>query len=1040
MAVRQVTVGYSDGTHKTMPVRCDQTVLDAAEEHGVAIVNECQSGICGTCVATCTAGRYQMGRTEGLSDVERAARKILTCQTFVTSDCRIELQYPVDDNAALLVTGDGVVTAVELVSPSTAILRVDTSGMAGALRYRAGQFAQLQVPGTNVWRNYSYAHPADGRGECEFIIRLLPDGVMSNYLRDRAQPGDHIALRCSKGSFYLRPIVRPVILVAGGTGLSAILAMAQSLDADVAHPVYLLYGVERTEDLCKLDELTELRRRVGRLEVHVVVARPDPDWDGRTGLVTDLLDERMLASGDADVYLCGPVAMVDAARTWLDHNGFHRVGLYYEKFVASGAARRRTPARLDYAGVDIAEVCRRGRGTAVVIGGSIAGIAAAKMLSETFDRVIVLEKDGPHRRREGRPGAAQGWHLHHLLTAGQIELERIFPGIVDDMVREGAFKVDMAAQYRIRLGGTWKKPGTSDIEIVCAGRPLLEWCVRRRLDDEPRIDFRYESEVADLAFDRANNAIVGVAVDNGDADGGDGLQVVPAEFVVDASGKNTRVPEFLERLGVGAPEAEQDIINCFYSTMQHRVPPERRWQDKVMVICYAYRPFEDTYAAQYYTDSSRTILSTSLVAYNCYSPPRTAREFRAFADLMPSPVIGENIDGLEPASPIYNFRYPNMLRLRYEKKRNLPRALLAVGDAYTSADPVSGLGMSLALKEVREMQALLAKYGAGHRDLPRRYYRAIAKRHQIPALAGAGYRVVAIDQRGYGRSSKYRVQKAYRIKELVGDVVGVLDSYGAEQAFVVGHDWGAPVAWTFAWLHPDRCAGVVGISVPFAGRGVIGLPGSPFGERRPSDYHLELAGPGRVWYQDYFAVQDGIITEIEEDLRGWLLGLTYTVSGEGMMAATKAAVDAGVDLESMDPIDVIRAGPLCMAEGARLKDAFVYPETMPAWFTEADLDFYTGEFERSGFGGPLSFYHNIDNDWHDLADQQGKPLTPPALFIGGQYDVGTIWGAQAIERAHEVMPNYRGTHMIADVGHWIQQEAPEETNRLLLDFLGGLRP
>lgn len=313
-------------------------------------------------------------------------------------------------------------------------------------------------------------------------------------------------------------------------------------------------------------------------------------------------------------------------------------------------------------------------------------------------------------------------------------------------------------------------------------------------------------------------------------------------------------------------------------------------------------------------------------------------------------------------------------------------------------------------------------------------------RHQIPALAGAGYRVVAIDQRGYGRSSKYRVQKAYRIKELVGDVVGVLDSYGAEQAFVVGHDWGAPVAWTFAWLHPDRCAGVVGISVPFAGRGVIGLPGSPFGERRPSDYHLELAGPGRVWYQDYFAVQDGIITEIEEDLRGWLLGLTYTVSGDGMMAATKAAVDAGVDLESMDPIDVIRAGPLCMAEGARLKDAFVYPETMPAWFTEADLDFYTGEFERSGFGGPLSFYHNIDNDWHDLADQQGKPLTPPALFIGGQYDVGTIWGAQAIERAHEVMPNYRGTHMIADVGHWIQQEAPEETNRLLLDFLGGLRP
>ena len=430
----------------------------------------------------------------------------------------------------------------------------------------------------------------------------------------------------------------------------------------------------------------------------------------------------MLIGGDADVYLCGPGAMVEATRTWLENHGIHRVGLYYEKFVPSGAARRRTPAVLNHAELDLPDVRRRGRGTAVVIGGSIAGIAAAKVLSDSFERVIVLEKDGRHPRREGRPGAAQGWHLHHLLTAGQIELERFFPGIIDDMVAEGAFKVDMAAQYRIRLGGTWKKPGTSDIQIVCAGRPLLEWCVRRRLDDEPRISFRYESEVVDLVFERGADTVIGVAVQRDE-----GVDVVPAEFVVDASGKNTRVPEILDRVGIGAPEVEQDIINCFYSTMHHHVPPERQWQDKVMVICYAYRPYEDTYAAQYYTDSSRTILSTSLVAYNCYSPPRTAREFRQFADRMPSPVVGENIDGLEPASPIYNFRYPNMLRLRYEKKRNLPKALLAVGDAYTSADPVSGLGMTLALKEVREMQLFLAKYGAGHPDLPRRYYRSISK-------------------------------------------------------------------------------------------------------------------------------------------------------------------------------------------------------------------------------------------------------------------------------------------------------------------------
>ncbi len=728
----QVTVRYLDGTQKQMPVEPDQSILAAAEEHGIAIVNECQSGICGTCVATCAVGDYEMGRTEGLSDVERAERKVLTCQTFAQSDCLIQLQYPADDNAAHLSTGTGVVTGVEHVSPTTVILRLDVSAMAGPLVYKAGQFAQLQVPGTASWRNYSYAHPADGRDELEFIIRLLPTGVMSDYLRERAAVGDRIALRCSKGGFYLRQLVRPVVLVAGGTGLSAILAMAQSLAADPdfasAQPVHLLYGVTSYADLCKSEALAELERVVPGLQVQVIVAQPDENWSGRVGFVTDLLDEHQLNGGDVDIYLCGPAAMVEATRTWLEEHGVHRVGLYYEKFVPSGAARRRVPAQLDYTAIDLPQVRRDGRRTAVVIGGSIAGIAAAKVLSESFERVIVLEKDGRHPRREGRPGAAQGWHLHHLLTAGQIELDRIFPGIIDDMVREGAFKVDMAAQYRIRLGGTWKKPGTSDIQIVCAGRPLLEWCVRRRLDDEPRISFRYESDVADLVYDRTDNTVVGVAVERGQA-GSDAtaLEVVPAEFVVDASGKNTRVPEFLDRIGIGAPEIEQDIINCFYSTMQHRVPAERQWQDKVMVICYAYRPNEDTYAAQYYTDSSRTILSTSLVAYNCYAPPRTAREFREFANLMPSPVIGENLDGLEPASPIYNFRYPSMLRLHYEKKRNLPRALVAVGDSYTSADPVSGLGMTLALKQVGQLQQLLAKYPAAHPDLPRRYYRAISK-------------------------------------------------------------------------------------------------------------------------------------------------------------------------------------------------------------------------------------------------------------------------------------------------------------------------
>lgn len=307
-------------------------------------------------------------------------------------------------------------------------------------------------------------------------------------------------------------------------------------------------------------------------------------------------------------------------------------------------------------------------------------------------------------------------------------------------------------------------------------------------------------------------------------------------------------------------------------------------------------------------------------------------------------------------------------------------------------------------------------------------------RHQLTALANAGYKAVAIDQRGYGSSSKFRDNAAYRIGPLVNDIRGVIDAYGVEKAVVVGHDWGAPVAWTFAWLHPERCSGVVGVSVPFADRTLICLPGNTFGEKRPRDHHLELAGPGRIFYQDYFSEQTGIIDEIEADLRTWLKGLIYTVSGEAVGAAMRSLNGAVID-----PVDAIRHGPLCMPKGAKLSDAFVYPETMPAWMTDADLDYFAGEFERSGFAGPLGFYHNLDADWHDLESQAGKPLTPPAVFIGGEFDVGTIWGAEAIKAAPKRIQNYHGTHMVAGSGHWIQQEYPEQTNQLLLGFLGELK-
>jgi len=704
-----------------------ESVLEAAEAGGVPIVSACQSGICGTCVGRCTQGTYELGQSIGLNHTEKSQRYILTCQTHVTSDCIIELDYPMGRNAARLVTAEAVVRSLLLLSPGCALLSLDVSAFPEKLEFKPGQFAQLKVPRCNAWRSYSYVHAPRNDGIVEFLIRLLPTGAMSDYLRNTCRTGDRLDIRGSKGEFYLRDVVRPVVLMAGGTGLSATLAIAEQLVREgCKQPIRLNYGVSHPRDLVLLQRLEHLQALHSNFSWRTIARPGSADWSGRCGEITDLLEETELNGGDVDIYLCGPQPMVDAARHWLKQHGLHNANVYFEKFVASGA-RSADPIGRPHPGpsasavapaLDTRRVQEQGRGIAVVIGGSIAGIAAAKVLTETFNKVIVIEKDPIHRRMEGRPGAAQGWHLHHLLIAGQRQLETIFPGIITDMIRAGAFKVDMGEQYRLMIAGSWKKVGTSGVDIVCAGRPLLEWCLRRRLDSEPAIDYRYESEMKDLLYCEASRSVIGIEVEHGGE-----REIIPAELVIDASGKNTPVPAALSRLGIRPPAVEEDHINCFYSTMQHRVAPGRAWRDRVMVICYAYRPQQQYYAAQYFTDQSRTILSTTLAGYNFYGPPRNAEEFREFARRMPSQAIGNELDGLEACSPVFNFRYPTMHRHRYEDMKDPPAGLVAVGDSLCSADPVSGAGMSKAMLELVELRSLLRSRGARDRRFVRAYYR-----------------------------------------------------------------------------------------------------------------------------------------------------------------------------------------------------------------------------------------------------------------------------------------------------------------------------
>jgi epoxide hydrolase A/B len=307
-------------------------------------------------------------------------------------------------------------------------------------------------------------------------------------------------------------------------------------------------------------------------------------------------------------------------------------------------------------------------------------------------------------------------------------------------------------------------------------------------------------------------------------------------------------------------------------------------------------------------------------------------------------------------------------------------------------------------------------------------------RHQLPALADAGYRAVAIDQRGYGRSSKLWDPREYRISRLVADLIGVVRTLGETTAAVVGHDWGAPVAWSAAWRHPEVFRAVVGLSVPFSGRGLIALPGCPFGdEMRPSEIHRQVAGEGQDFYEDYFATLGPIVDEIESDVRGWIRDAVFSFSGDALPPGMTAA-----EIAKLDPVALIRAGAACVPHGARMRDRFATPEHFSPWFTKDDLDVFAEEFQRTGFAGGLSYYRAMDEGWEELAPLAQQPLRVPALFIGGEVDAPTLWGTEAIARASERIQDLRGSVILPGCGHWIQQERPDETNRLLVDFLRDL--
>ncbi|WP_165845548.1 alpha/beta fold hydrolase [Streptacidiphilus pinicola] len=283
-----------------------------------------------------------------------------------------------------------------------------------------------------------------------------------------------------------------------------------------------------------------------------------------------------------------------------------------------------------------------------------------------------------------------------------------------------------------------------------------------------------------------------------------------------------------------------------------------------------------------------------------------------------------------------------------------------------------------------------------------------AWRRQLPALASAGYRAVAIDVRGYGRSAHPADVSAYRMRELVEDNLAVVRGLGERHTVVVGHDWGAGIAANSALLHPEVFRAVGLLSVPYA----------PRGGPRPSEVFAATGGPGEEFYVSYFQQPGRAEAEIEPDVRGWLAGFYAALSGDTM---------PGPD----DP------DPHFVAPGATLRERFPAraADARPRWLSEDDLDVYAAEFERTGLTGALNRYRNMDRDWADLADLDGAPLTQPSLFLGGARDPSTTWLADAVAAFPTTLPRLLSFHLLKGCGHWIQQERPAEVNRLLLEWL-----
>jgi benzoate/toluate 1,2-dioxygenase reductase subunit len=332
----KIALNFEDGVTRFIDADASETVADAAYRQGINIPLDCRDGACGTCKCFAEAGSYDLGDEyvdDALGAEEAEQGYVLTCQMRAQSDCVIRVPASSELCKTQQASFEAAISAVRQLSDSTIALSIKGEALS-KLAFLPGQYVNLQVPGSEQTRAYSFS-TLQKDGEVSFLIRNVPGGLMSSFLTGLAKAGDSMTLAGPLGSFYLREIKRPLLLLAGGTGLAPFTAMLEKIaEQGSEHPLHLIYGVTNDFDLVEMDKLEALAARIPNFSFSACVANPDSSHPLK-GYVTQHIEPKHLNDGEVDVYLCGPPPMVEAVSHYIREQGIAPANFYYEKFAAS---------------------------------------------------------------------------------------------------------------------------------------------------------------------------------------------------------------------------------------------------------------------------------------------------------------------------------------------------------------------------------------------------------------------------------------------------------------------------------------------------------------------------------------------------------------------------------------------------------------------------------------------------------------------------------------------------------------------------------